>query len=635
MRTRGSACGLVLCFGRRIFIVNIADSPWRTFLLGLASCQVLLDRGWRRSGAFVYRPVMGRTCCTPYTIRLPALRFEPSRNQRKALRRLEKALREGLERGGGGASGSGTGGDDAKKQHHRSQKPASDGGAQLAAALDAAVTALVARGELPSGVAYPRCTARQTPAAASSVCAAGAAWSSPSAHAVAAAARRSGGACGPQTAKGDMQADAQRVAAGLRDELVRTGAFDAGTVEARAGFLNFGAIPVVAGAAEADMVVEEACSAAAQSAASTAAVIDTRSDGAQGVGDATNGAPSSAPLELVVTTAQSSFVEEEYALYVRYQMAVHDSDEEEISRKSYKRFLVDTPLTYVEPNKTSATSTPSCGFGSFHQQYRVGGRLVAVGVVDVLPNCLSSKYLFWDPDLAHLSLGKISALKEIEWVAREAATCPSMRYYYLGYYIPTCPKRAYKGDYAPSELLCPATGHWVSMERARSLMLEPGGDPLWLERAIPRGSALDEAGEDFDGSSSEDSDAEEEEEEAGDPMDSAGGAIEGDEANGDAGVSADSCIDGGSVDVGVNVGAADGSADSAENIRLPQREQGPPADLDSTVLLLQGTLLHFDVLRCSTSIPSRIAWSLHRRLRRWHAEVGETLAQRMAYVLTG
>jgi arginyl-tRNA--protein-N-Asp/Glu arginylyltransferase len=25
------------------------------------------------------------------------------------------------------------------------------------------------------------------------------------------------------------------------------------------------------------------------------------------------------------------------------------------------------------------------------------GRLVAVGVVDVLPRCLSSKYLFWDP----------------------------------------------------------------------------------------------------------------------------------------------------------------------------------------------------------------------------------------------
>jgi hypothetical protein len=29
--------------------------------------------------------------------------------------------------------------------------------------------------------------------------------------------------------------------------------------------------------------------------------------------------------------------------------------------------------------------TPSCGYGSFHQQYWLDGKLVAVGVVDVLP----------------------------------------------------------------------------------------------------------------------------------------------------------------------------------------------------------------------------------------------------------
>lgn len=44
------------------------------------------------------------------------------------------------------------------------------------------------------------------------------------------------------------------------------------------------------------------------------------------------------------------------------------------------------------------------------------GKLVAVGVVDVLPRCLSSVYLFWDPACAHLAPGKLTALKEIEWV---------------------------------------------------------------------------------------------------------------------------------------------------------------------------------------------------------------------------
>lgn len=56
------------------------------------------------------------------------------------------------------------------------------------------------------------------------------------------------------------------------------------------------------------------------------------------------------------------------------------------------------------------------GYGSFHQRYRLDGRLVAVGVVDVLPACLSSVYLFYDPDMPELELGKLTALCEIEWV---------------------------------------------------------------------------------------------------------------------------------------------------------------------------------------------------------------------------
>lgn len=44
------------------------------------------------------------------------------------------------------------------------------------------------------------------------------------------------------------------------------------------------------------------------------------------------------------------------------------------------------------------------------------GKLVAVGVVDILPRCLSSVYLFWDPDYRHLALGKLTALYELLWV---------------------------------------------------------------------------------------------------------------------------------------------------------------------------------------------------------------------------
>jgi hypothetical protein len=48
---------------------------------------------------------------------------------------------------------------------------------------------------------------------------------------------------------------------------------------------------------------------------------------------------------------------------------------------------------------------PSCGYGSFHQQYWLDGQLVAVGVVDVLP-----RWALWggrgggvDPQLLRLT----------------------------------------------------------------------------------------------------------------------------------------------------------------------------------------------------------------------------------------
>ena len=157
--------------------------------------------------------------------------------------------------------------------------------------------------------------------------------------------------------------------------------------------------------------------------------------------------------KLEFSMARSHFDPEEYALYKRYQTKVHK--EKTVTESSYKRFLVDTPIVSIPPVSGDNT-VPPCGFGSFHQQYRIDGKLVAVGVVDILPKCLSSKYLFWDPDLAFLSLGKYTALKEIDWVKTTQESCPSLQYYYLGYYIHSCNKMRYKAAYRPSELLCPA-----------------------------------------------------------------------------------------------------------------------------------------------------------------------------------
>lgn len=156
---------------------------------------------------------------------------------------------------------------------------------------------------------------------------------------------------------------------------------------------------------------------------------------------------------LEIRMKQSHFDLEEYELYRKYQIKVHDDEPERVNEESYKRFLVDSPLIFCPPQ--SGKEGPSCGFGSFHQQYLIDGKVVAVGVMDILPKCLSSKYLFWDPDYASLSLGKYAALKEIDWIKERQSECGSLQYYYLGYYIHSCSKMKYKAGYYPSELLCP------------------------------------------------------------------------------------------------------------------------------------------------------------------------------------
>lgn len=54
---------------------------------------------------------------------------------------------------------------------------------------------------------------------------------------------------------------------------------------------------------------------------------------------------------------------------------------------------------------------PPQGYGSFHQQYWLDGRLIAVGVLDVLPHCVSSVYFFYDPEYHFLVLGTYGSLR--------------------------------------------------------------------------------------------------------------------------------------------------------------------------------------------------------------------------------
>lgn len=96
---------------------------------------------------------------------------------------------------------------------------------------------------------------------------------------------------------------------------------------------------------------------------------------------------------------------ESYQLYKKYQEMVHQDTD--VSRASFIRFLVSSPL--FNPPADEDHKVPQ--LGSYHQHYVLDGKLIAVGVVDLLPRCVSAKYFYYDPDYRFLSLGTYSALR--------------------------------------------------------------------------------------------------------------------------------------------------------------------------------------------------------------------------------
>lgn len=148
----------------------------------------------------------------------------------------------------------------------------------------------------------------------------------------------------------------------------------------------------------------------------------------------------------------------------------------------------------------------------------------------MLPSCLSSVYCFYDPEYRQLSLGKVTALWEIKWVQEAIKYRPDLKYYYLGFYIHTCPKMRYKGSYEPSELLCPVTMRWVPLsicspilDRHRYARLAPPGKddettnmvPVQAVNGVIVTSSQEQQGCDSGDEAAEDGDEEEERDENG------------------------------------------------------------------------------------------------------------------------
>ncbi|KAK7416263.1 Arginyl-tRNA--protein transferase 1 [Neonectria punicea] len=167
--------------------------------------------------------------------------------------------------------------------------------------------------------------------------------------------------------------------------------------------------------------------------------------------------PPEAAHKLEVTLEHDDFTEEKFAVYENYQRVVHKDAPDEISRKGFKGFLCNSPLRRETMLSSDGRKRR---LGSYHHCYRLDGKLVAIGVLDLLPNCVSSVYFFYHESIHMHAPGKLGALYEIALAMEEG-----YGWWYPGFYIHSCPKMRYKIDYSPQFVLDPVTLEWDPLDR--------------------------------------------------------------------------------------------------------------------------------------------------------------------------
>lgn len=471
---RKSTCGYCRSGGR----TSISHGLW-AHSITVDDYQALLDRGWRRSGSFLYKPEMERTCCPAYTIRLRAADFVPSKELLRVSRRMQRFLDGTLDvrkpnefinesttsKGPcSSARDSNSVANESLDDKHEEKNEAERILHHLSDQIDNAVRVFIENTQFPCDIQLAKASVKKISQGKRKLLVEGSEhllYTCNIAFQIAATLRQA-----KSTEKDVHQLEMSRhsvvengpksIAEKLASYLNQMTESSGLSIRACNGHINFYSATKESSLDEGAQMIpvpEETLT----KCRNKGLCLKKRFEHPRGK-----------RRKLEIRLKRSSFDPEEFALYRRYQMKVHNDTPDHVTESSYKRFLVDTPLLFVPP--TDDGKTPPCGFGSFHQQYVIDGQLVAVGVIDILPSCLSSKYLFWDPDFAFLSLGKYSAVQEIGWVRENQVHCSSLQYYYLGYYIHSCSKMRYKAAYRPSELLCPLRYEWVPFEIAKPLL---------------------------------------------------------------------------------------------------------------------------------------------------------------------
>ncbi|XP_011601182.1 arginyl-tRNA--protein transferase 1 isoform X6 [Takifugu rubripes] len=398
---------------------NFSHGMW-SHTMTVQDYQDLIDRGWRRSGKYVYKPTMDKTCCPQYAIRCHALKFQPSKSHKKILKKMNKFISQGelpKEPHEGEPMESvseemGTQG--LTKMCHSEISCSTSTNFQKEVEVRPTITEF--RNQVTDIVPTSSETVRKDPKPIQDE------------RAAATAPKPGAGA--------DANRPPCRKAKELRKERRLQKEQERHNADAVVSSLSHAPTQTNQPKPLEDFISESLMN-------NSAHRLEVRL------------VPVSFEDPQFMASYQQSVV-----LFARYQKAIHGDDPNECSETEFRRFLCDSPL-----EAEYSVDGPTMGYGSFHQQYWLDGQIVAVGVIDILPTCVSSVYLFYHPDFASLSLGSYSALREIAFTRQLQIQSSKLSYYYLGFYIHSCPKMRYKGQYRPSDLLCPETFVWVPIEQ--------------------------------------------------------------------------------------------------------------------------------------------------------------------------
>ena len=173
-------------------------------------------------------------------------------------------------------------------------------------------------------------------------------------------------------------------------------------------------------------------------------------------------------LEIYIMPA--AFDNTDFQLYQKYQAVVHNSFDE--TEYGYENFLCqntiqfETEETYKDCQKVFRPFWDLDGMqeeqkiegiryktmGCFHMKYFLRGRLIAINVIDILPETMVSGYFLYEPILKNYNIAVFSALIDIEYVHWLSFSFPEFKYYNLSYYIQGYQKLEYKSNFCSMQI---------------------------------------------------------------------------------------------------------------------------------------------------------------------------------------